>query len=84
MMQFLFLLGRRFGPDPPLYTLLMCNKGFMELGDDTHKIKQTQERKLVEEILVELSSQSAPFSESETLVIPKTQKFPESFFYEKA
>ena len=36
------------------------------------KIKQTKERQLVEETLAELTTQCAPFSESETLVFPET------------
>ena len=49
----------------------------MELVDDAYEIKQIQERKLVEE------TQCAPFSESEALVIPETQKILESLFLRK-
>ena len=52
----------------------MCDKGLIELLDDTYKIKETQERKLVEGTLAELRSQCAPFSESEALVTPETPK----------
>ena len=55
----------------------MCNKGLIELVDDSYKIKQTNERKLVEETLAQLTSQYVPFSESENLVFPETQKSPE-------
>ena len=60
------------------------DKGLIELVDDAYKIKQTQKRKLVEEILGELTSPCAPFSESETLVIPENQKYPESLFLRKS
>ena len=42
-----------------LPTLLhdICNKGLIELVDDSYKMKQTKERKLVEETLAELTSQ---------------------------
>ena len=46
----------------------MCNKGLIELVDDSYKIKQTKERELVEETLAELMNQCPPFSESETSV----------------
>ena len=46
----------------------MCNKGLIELIDDSYKIKQTKERELVEETLTELMNQCPPFSESETSV----------------
>ena len=55
----------------------MCHKGLIELVDDAYKIKQIQERKLVKETLVELTSQCVPFSESEILVIPENLKSPE-------
>ena len=61
----------------------MCDKGLIELVDDSYKIKQTKERKLVEETLAKLKSPCAPFSESETLVFPETQKSPESWFLRK-
>ena len=35
----------------------ICDKFLTELFNDTYKIKQTQERKLVEETLAELTSQ---------------------------
>ena len=38
---------------------------------------------MVEETLAELRSQCAPFSESETLVFPESQKTPESLFLRK-
>ena len=41
----------------------MCNKGLIELVDDSYKIKQTRERKLVEENLAELTSHCFLFSE---------------------
>ena len=47
-------------------------------------IKQTKVHKLVEETLAELTSQCPPFSESETLVFPETQKSPESLFLRKS
>ena len=62
----------------------ICNKGLIELVDDSYKIKQTKERKLVEETLAEPTSQCAPFSELETLVFPKIQKSPESLFLRKS
>ena len=62
----------------------MCDKGLIKLIDDSYKIKQTKERKLVEETLTELTSQSPPFSESETLVFPETQKSRNHCFYKKA
>ena len=62
----------------------MCNKGLIELVVDSYKIKQTRERKLVEETLAELTSQCAPFSESEALVFPESQKSPESSFLLKS
>ena len=62
----------------------MRDKGLIELIDYSCKIKQTKERKLVEESLTELSSQCPPFSESETLVFPETQKSLESLFLRKS
>ena len=59
----------------------MCNKGLIELVDDSYKIKQTRERKLVEETLTKLTSQYTSFSGSETLVFPESPKFPESLFF---
>ena len=47
----------------------MCDNGLIELTDDSYKIKQIKEHKLVEETLAELTSQCPPFSESETLVL---------------
>ena len=47
----------------------MCDNGLIELTDDSYKIKQIKEHKLVEETLAELTSQCLPFSESETLVL---------------
>ena len=47
----------------------MCNNGLIELTDDSYKIKQIKEHKLVEETLAELTSQCPSFSESETLVL---------------
>ena len=58
----------------------MCSKGLIELVDDSYKIKQTRERKLVEETLTKLTSQYTPFPGSETLVFPESPKFPESLF----
>ena len=58
----------------------MCDKGLRELIDDSCKMKQLKEHKLVEETLTELKNQCPPFSESETLVFPETQKFPELLF----
>ena len=62
----------------------MSNKGLTELVDDSYKIKQTRERKLVEEALAGLTSHCAPFSESETLVFPESQKSSESLFLRKS
>ena len=62
----------------------LCKKGLIELVDDSYKIKQTRERKLVEETPAELTSQCAPFSESETLVFPESQKSTKSFFLPKS
>ena len=62
----------------------MCDKGLIELIGDSYKIKQTKKRKLVEETLAELTSQCTPFSESEALVFPETQKFPESLILRKS
>ena len=45
----------------------VCNKDLRELVDDSYKIKQTKECKLVEETLAKLTSQCAPISESKTL-----------------
>ena len=63
----------------------MCDKGLTELIDDSYKIKQTKERKLVEETLAKLTSQCPPFSESETSVFPETiSRNPRNHcFYEK-
>ena len=41
----------------------------MELIDNAYKFKQTKERELVEETLVEITSQYALFSESETCFV---------------
>ena len=62
----------------------MCNKGLIELVDDSYKIKQTRERKLVEDTPAELTSQCASFSESETLVFPESQRSTKSFFLRKS
>ena len=62
----------------------MCNKSLIELVVDSYKIKQTRERELVEETLAELTSQCAPFSESEVLVFPESPKSPESSFLLKS
>ena len=64
----------------------MCEKGLTELIDDSYKIKQTKERKLVEETLAKLTSQCFPFSESETSVFPETisRNLRNHCFYEKA
>ena len=62
----------------------MCDRGRIELVDDSCIIKQTRERKLVEETLAELTSLYPPFSEPEILVFLETPTFPESFFCEKA
>ena len=47
----------------------MCDIGLMELIDDAYKFKQTKERELVEETLVEITSQYALFSESKTCFV---------------
>ena len=47
----------------------MCDIGLMELIDNAYKFKQTKERELVEETLVEITSQYALFSESETCFV---------------
>ena len=60
------------------------DKGLIELADDSYKIKQTKERKLVEETLAELTNQCSSFSESETLVFRETQKSPVSLFLRKS
>ena len=52
----------------------MCDKGIIELVDDARKIKQTQDRKLVAETQSEITCQCVLFSQSETLIIPETQK----------
>ena len=44
----------------------MYDIGLMELIDNAYKFKQTKERELVEETLVEITIQYALFSESET------------------
>ena len=62
----------------------MCNKGLIEMVDDSYKIKQTRERKLAEETRAELTSQCAPLSESETLVFPEFPKSPELLFLRKS
>ena len=62
----------------------MCDKGLIELVDDSYNIRQTKERKPLEETLAELTCQCAPFSESETLVFPETQESPESLFLRKS
>ena len=62
----------------------MCDKGFKELVDDSYTLKQTKERKLVEETLFEFTSQCAPFSESETLAFPETEKSLKSLFLLKS
>ena len=59
-------------------------QGLIELVDDSYKIKQTKERKLVEEAASELTNQCPPFSESETLVFPETPKSPELLFLQKS
>ena len=41
----------------------------MELIDNAYKFKQTKERELVEDTLVEITSQYALFSESETCFV---------------
>ena len=62
----------------------ICDKGLIELVDDSYKIKQTKKCELVEETLAELTDQNPPFSESETLVFAGTQKSRNHCFYEKA
>ena len=47
----------------------MCDKYIIELADGTYKIKQTQDRKLVEETQSKITCQGA--------LIPETQKFPD-------
>ena len=44
----------------------MYDIGLMELIDNAYKFKQAKERELVEETLVEITSQYTLFSESET------------------
>ena len=63
--------------------MFFCDKGLIELVDDSYKIKQTKEREFVEETLAELTNQCPPFSESETLVFPGTPKSPDSLFLRK-
>ena len=55
----------------------MCHKKIIELVDDACKLKQRQDRKLVEKTQSEITIQCSRFSQSETLIIPETQKFPE-------
>ena len=62
----------------------MCGKGLIELVDDAYKIIEIKYCKLAEENLVKLTSQCAHFFESETLVIPETQKSLESIFLQKS
>ena len=62
----------------------MCSKGLIELADDSYKIKQTKEPKLVEEIPAELTNQYTPFFESDTLVFPESPKSTESLFLRKS
>ena len=38
-----------------------CDKGLIELVDDSYKIKQTKEREFVEDTLAELTNQCTPF-----------------------
>ena len=61
----------------------MCDKGVIELVDDSYKTKQTKETKFIEDILAELANQYPPFSESEALVFPETENSPESLFLRK-
>lgn len=53
----------------------MCDKRIIELVDDACKLMQRQDRKLVEKTQSEITIQCSHFSQSETLVIPETQKF---------
>ena len=53
------------------------------VDDLTKSNKQTNELKLVEETVAELTSQGHPFSKSETLVFPEIQKSSESLFLRK-
>ena len=62
----------------------ICDKGLIELVDDSYKIKQTKKCELVQETLAELTDQNPPFSESETLVFAGTQKSPESLLLRKS
>ena len=62
----------------------MCDEGLIKRVNDSYKIKQTKERKLVEETLAKLMSQCAPFSESETSVFPEKPKSLESLFLRKS
>ena len=48
----------------------------IELVDDAYKVKQTQDRNWLK-TQSEVTSQCALFSQSETLIIPETQKSPE-------
>lgn len=52
----------------------MCDKRIIELVDDACKRKQRQDRKLVEKTQSEITIQCSRFSQSETLIIPETQK----------
>ena len=61
----------------------MCDKGLIELVDDSYKTKQKKEPKFVEDILAELTNQCPHFSESEALVFPETENSPESLFLRK-
>ena len=62
----------------------MCDKGLIELIDDSYKIKQTKKRKLAEKNLAEPTSQCPLFFESETLAFPETPKPLESLFWRKS
>ena len=62
----------------------ISSKGLIELVYDSYKIKQARKPNLLEETLAEITSQCAPFSESEILVFPESQKSSESLFLRKS
>ena len=63
----------------------MCDKGLIELVDDSNQINQTKERKLVEETLVNDSQINVPlFLKKRLTFFQKPQNPGNHCFYEKA
>ena len=63
----------------------MCDKGLIELADDSYQINQTKERKLVEETLVNDSQINIPLFLNQRLnVFSETPKSRESLFLRKS